>query len=144
MARRVNLLPSSDEALVVRTDFSDDSRWEEICSLISTPVEDWGEQYYARVRFLNDLSFCNAKKEQFIGSLSANYDHSFVFMVDSVTISRLDSPILVIDLYTEVGREFRALPRTIQAIENNLSIANMDFREFADSIDSDGIFRDFY
>ena len=62
---------------------------------------------------------------------------------NSVTISRLDSPILVIDLYTEVGREFRALPRTIQAIENNLSIANMDFREFADSTDSDGIFRDF-
>jgi len=78
-----------------------------------------------------------------IDPLSANYDHSFVFVVDFVTIPRLDGPILVIDLYAEIGREFRALPRTIQAIENNLSIANMDFREFADNIDSDGIFRDF-
>ena len=78
----MNLLPSSDGALVIRTDFSNDSRWEEICSLISAPVEDWGEQYYARVQFLNSFSFCNIKKEQFIGSLSANYDHSFVFVVE--------------------------------------------------------------
>ena len=27
--------------------------------------------------------------------------------------------------------------------ENNLSIANMDFREFAESVDPDGVFRGF-
>jgi hypothetical protein len=35
------------------------------------------------------------------------------------------------------------LPSQIQAIENNLSIANMDFEDFADSVDADGVFRGF-
>jgi hypothetical protein len=29
------------------------------------------------------------------------------------------------------------------AVENNLSIANMDYDEFAAAVDEDGIFRDF-
>ncbi|GAB3345306.1 DUF6924 domain-containing protein [Micromonospora halotolerans] len=38
---------------------------------------------------------------------------------------------------------FRALPRQVQAIENNLSIANMDFFEFARAAGPDGVFRGF-
>ena len=34
-------------------------------------------------------------------------------------------------LGSEIGDEFRALPSEVQGIENNLSIANMDFAEFA-------------
>jgi hypothetical protein len=51
--------------------------------------------------------------------------------------------LLVIDLAREPGREFRAVPSAIQSIENNLSIANMDFAEFAGAVDEDGVFRDF-
>jgi hypothetical protein len=54
-----------------------------------------------------------------------------------------DFPILVIDLNDQRGRIFRAIPSTIQGIENNLSIANMSFFEFAGTVDSDGIFRGF-
>jgi len=42
-----------------------------------------------------------------------------------------------------VGRSFRAIPSAIQSIENNLSIANMGFSEFARATDLDGIFRRF-
>ena len=52
-------------------------------------------------------------------------------------------PILVVDLRRERGRGFRAIPSTIQSIENNLSIANMDFFEFANAVDEDGVFRGF-
>jgi hypothetical protein len=38
---------------------------------------------------------------------------------------------------------FRALPSQIQSIQNNLSIGNMDFEEFANNIDPDGVFRGF-
>lgn len=34
-------------------------------------------------------------------------------------------------------------PLSLWGIENNLSIANMDFDEFADAVDEDGVFRDF-
>jgi hypothetical protein len=49
----------------------------------------------------------------------------------------------VVDLYAEPGRTFRVVPRETWAVENNLSIANMDFAEFADRADPDGIFRGF-
>jgi hypothetical protein len=50
---------------------------------------------------------------------------------------------LVVDLFEEPGRTFRAVPSAIQSIENNLSIANMDFWEFADNVDAAGVFRGF-
>jgi len=46
-------------------------------------------------------------------------------------------------LYEEYGREFCAIPSQIQGIETNLTIANMDFEEFADSVGADGVFRGF-
>jgi hypothetical protein len=56
---------------------------------------------------------------------------------------QLEHPILVVDLYTEPGRSFRVVPAEVWGIENNLSTANMDFAEFADEADADGVFRGF-
>ena len=139
----MKLLPNSDRPTIIRTDFSDDKKWQRIRSLISAPVKDWYDLFYARVAFVNDLSFDSATKTQLINSLPEVYGYSFLCVADSLTMSHPENPISIVDLYTEVGREFRALPRTIQAIENNLSIANMDFHEFADSLNRDGIFRGF-
>jgi hypothetical protein len=49
----------------------------------------------------------------------------------------------VVDLLDEPGRTFRAIPPAIQAIDNNLAIANTYFSEFAEKFDLDGVFRDF-
>ena len=49
----------------------------------------------------------------------------------------------MVDLYGSRGRSFRATPSQIQAIQNNLSIANMGFEEFAEAVGEGGIFRGF-
>lgn len=54
-----------------------------------------------------------------------------------------EQPVLVVDLSNDPGRNFRVIPAEIWGVENNLSIANMDFEEFADSADPDGTFRGF-
>jgi hypothetical protein len=41
------------------------------------------------------------------------------------------------------GREFRCEVGEVASIEANLSIANMDFEEFADGVEDDGVFRGF-
>jgi hypothetical protein len=46
-------------------------------------------------------------------------------------------------LYERSRHEFRAVSSPVQGIENNLSIANMDFEEFAEAVDEDGVFRGF-
>jgi len=51
--------------------------------------------------------------------------------------------VLVVDLFEERGRSFRALLSQVQSVENNLSLANMDFSEFAESVERDGVFRGF-
>jgi hypothetical protein len=39
------------------------------------------------------------------------------------------------------GRTFRATPPAVREIENNLSLANMDWETFAGSTDDDGVVR---
>ena len=132
-------LPSTDEALVLRTDFSDDIAWQLICESIRDP----GGEFKAYVNFLNDRQYEGITPEQLLDIIPENYEHSFIFIVDQVAISNPENPILVIDLYDEPGQAFRVIPSETWGIENNLSIANMDFSDFANAVEQDGVFRGF-
>lgn len=137
----MNEIPQTKYALVLRTDFSDPIAWDEICATIREPVG--GFHFLAYVDFLDRERYANITKDQLLRLIPQNYNHSFIIVVDKVTISHPEHPLLIIDLYEKPGHEFRTIPSQIQGIENNLSIANMDFDEFADSVDEDGIFRGF-
>jgi hypothetical protein len=50
-----------------------------------------------------------------------------------------EHPLLVVDLLKERGR--RAVASQVPSIDNNLSISNMDFEEFAELVDDAGVFR---
>jgi hypothetical protein len=52
-------------------------------------------------------------------------------------------PLVAVDMHDEPGRWFRVVPGRISSVENNLSLANMHFGEFADHVDPDGVFRGF-
>jgi hypothetical protein len=55
----------------------------------------------------------------------------------------LDQTLLFVDfreLSGQVGRTFRSIPSEVESIVANLSLANMDFAEFADNANPDGIF----
>ncbi|HRR09287.1 MAG TPA: hypothetical protein PLO56_11405 [Rhodothermales bacterium] len=66
-----------------------------------------------------------------------------IFVTDDITISNQEHPIMCLDLSEQVGKYFRVIPAEIWGVENNLSIANMDFYEFAKSVGPGGIFRGF-
>jgi hypothetical protein len=132
-------LPKTKNPLVLRTDFSDQAAWEAICATIREPAGD----FRAYVEFLDDVGYGGITKAQLLGLVPENYGHSFVIVADRTAISLPDHPLLIVDLYEGSGREFRAIPSQIQGIENNLSIANMGFEEFAESADESGVFRGF-
>jgi hypothetical protein len=136
-------LPKTANPLVIRTDFENRQAWEAICGLIRAPVHEGSYRFYANVDFLEGAEFRNLSKEDLLARVPREYDHSFLLVVDRTAIVRPDFPILVVDLYTDRGRSFRAIPSQIQGIENNLAIANMDFADFADAVDKDGVFRGF-
>jgi hypothetical protein len=135
-------LPDTKNPLVLRIDFSDQDAWEKICTAVREPVDD----FQAYVEFLVDISYQDITKEQLLELVPSEYEHSFIILVDRETVSSPEFPLLIIDLgrdFGDFGREFRAIPSQIQGIENNLSIGNMSFYEFADNVDDDGVFRGF-
>jgi hypothetical protein len=132
-------IPETDNALVLRTDFSDDAAWESLCAAIEEPVGG----FRAYVDFVSDLAYDDITTEQVLALIPEDSDHSFVFIVDRTAVLHPEHPILVVDLYAERGRTFRVIPSEMWGVENNLSIANMGFAEFADNVDPDDVFRGF-
>ena len=130
-------LPDAENALVVRTDFSDQEAWEAVQREITEPVDG----FRAYVHFVDDRELSGLSIPEIVKA--AGHDRSYVMVVDRTAIESSEHPVLVIDLYDEPGRTFRALPSCVQSIENNLSISNMDFEEFARAVGKDGIFRGF-
>jgi hypothetical protein len=136
-------LPDTQGTPVIRTDFGDDAAWEMICGLFRQPTIDSGHEFFAYVSFVENPQFGGFSAQELLTITPRDYRHSFVFVADREAMQRPEFPILVVDLLAEPGRTFRAILSETHGIENNLSIANMDFCEFADNVDADGVFRGF-
>jgi hypothetical protein len=143
---------------VIRTDFSDADTWERIRELVSAPQKDGDNEFFAYVEFVDDDKYQDQDPKDLVLSLPDTYTHMFCFIVDQECTKNQEHPILVVGFYPSDNESFdrlprdtplsdistfRALPSQIQGIENNLSVANMDYDEFADSVDDDGVFRGF-
>jgi hypothetical protein len=135
----VKLIPETTNAAVLRTDFSDDAAWAAICDQIRAPSGD----FMATVDCVSDPAFDGLTPSEVLELLLPGSRHTFLFLVDRRTVDDPEHPVVVVDLYAEPGRSFRVIPSEIWGVENNLSLANMDFDEFADAVDADGIFRGF-
>jgi hypothetical protein len=135
----MKMVPETRESLVLRTDFTDDVAWESICAAIRKPVGD----FRAYVDFVSDPEFEGVTADRLV-SLVPKYPYrSFAFIVDKVALTHSEHPALAVDLRVEPGRAFRVIPAEMWSVENNLSLANMGFAEFADAVGSDGVFRGF-
>ena len=116
-AKNLSILPNTADPLVLRTDFSNEKEWDTI---------------------FQDFSFENLFLET-----KTQYNHAFIFFIDKKTISDPEHPILCVGMKHNKGLKFRVIPSEMWGVENNLSIANMDFEDFSNSVDKDGVFRGF-
>jgi hypothetical protein len=132
-------IPVTETALIIRTDFSDQAAWESLTAVVQEPADP----FIFGMEFLDDRENGGASVEQLMAALPEDYPHSFMVVADNLAVTRADHPLLVVDLFEERGREFRALAMHVSSIENNLSIANMGFEEFANAVDESGVFRGF-
>ena len=128
-----------ENSLAIRTDFSDDSAWQSICDAIKDP----DNEFEANLDYISDKAFDGLTVKQLPSVFEEDSEVTFVFIIDRTAVTHPEHPILVVDLLEEPGRTFRVIPKAVWAVENNLSIGNMGFEEFADAVDEDGIFRGF-
>jgi len=131
----------TENTLALRTDFSDEASWQTLCGAIQNPKNS-SDDFIAYVDFVNDKAFEGLTAEQLPSFLSDD-SQSFAFIIDKITLSNSEHPVLVVDLQDEPGQTFRVIASELWAVENNLSIANMGFEEFASRVDNDGVFRGF-
>lgn len=150
-------LPDSDHTILLRTDFSNDDLWDRVCAAIKQPLTDdqnglaeslaitaaMGQpigDVRADVEPVDSREYEGLTTDQLL-TLTQGSNQGVVLVIDREAISNPEHPVLVVDVAEEPGRTFRAVPSQIQGIENNLSIANMDWEDFADHVDDDGVFR---
>jgi Domain of unknown function (DUF6924) len=129
-------IPTSENALLIRTDFADESAWKKLTAAVSEP----GDLFIFNMEIVDDRANSGATVEQLMKALPKDYPHSFIMIADGTAISQPDYPVLVVDLL-ERGRQFRSTATQAASIDNNLSIANMSFDEFVSLVDEAGVFR---
>lgn len=153
------------ETVLVRADWTDETAWASIVKAVNTPVDVGGRG--DRDEFatpdhvvLEDAGFEGAAADTLAAAIAAlGHEGGYVLLADHVAMSEAaageEITLLYIDLgvrdaeHAELfdsdnGRSFRCAVREVAAIEMNLSIANMDFSEFANYADDrGGVFRGF-
>ncbi|WP_410876119.1 DUF6924 domain-containing protein [Nocardia sp. A7] len=130
-----------EDTPVIRTDYSNPARWDEMCRVATTPNE---EDCAAYVEFLEDRAYRDLTLDQVLDLVPDSFGHRMLIVADATTMSLTEFPLLCVDLETETyGRALRVIAAELHSIENNISIVNMDFIEFIDAAHSDGIFRGF-
>ncbi len=129
-------LPVTEQAAIIRTDFSEPKRWNELQGIASSPADP----FVFTIDIVDDASFEGKGLHDLLALVPEDYPHSFVFVADRAALKEEGFPCLVVDLLEQRGRSFRALARELASIENNLSIANMGFEEFAESVNENGVF----
>ncbi|OZF39148.1 hypothetical protein CH294_06560 [Rhodococcus sp. 14-2483-1-1] len=135
------------ESLLIRTDFSDDSAWREIALAAMAPVDQGNDmEFEAVLTCIDNRDHDGWSVTQLLQALGDSPPY-YVFVVDTETVHNPEHPIAVVDTGVDDperhGKTFRTVPSEMWSIENNLSIANMDFDDFAGSADEDGVFRGF-
>ena len=134
------MLPSHDPAMVLRTDFSDEPGWAAVRDALVAPSEDG---FKAIVQLVEDRGLADLTVGELLALVPPDSDHTFLLVVDRITLTTPGSPLLVVDVVGAPGASFRTVPGEVHAIEANLSIANLDFEDFAGAVGDDGVFRGF-
>jgi uncharacterized protein DUF6924 len=129
-------LPQSGKPLIVRTDFSDANAWQRLREAIQSRTE---EGFAADVEIVDRSEYDGLTSEQLL-SLLPETSVPVLFVADGAALSGEGKPVLAIGVTEERGRMFRVIASELWVVENNLSLANMEFAEFLQAA-QDGVFR---
>ncbi len=138
-------------ALLVRTDFTDQPAWDRLIEGVRTPSP---EDFLATVEVVDDAGHRDLTPSGLRALFPERVDGPHLFFVaDHRAVTAPGHPLLVVALpYRTPGFEFlndvprpafRVAVAALWSVENNLSLANLDWSDFTRYRDDDGVFRGF-
>jgi hypothetical protein len=148
------------DKVVVRTHFGDDEAWQ---AVLAAAAESWGDEedqedegFESTTYPVDDPTLAGVAVDQVRDTLASIDEYlSVVFIADEETMRHPRHPLLAVNLDDEpnhldeegsaFGRQFRIVPRQASGVHVNLTLANMDFTDWAETAKSrpDGVFDDF-
>jgi hypothetical protein len=131
---------TDDATPVIRTDFTDEVTWKKIQRDVTAT---YSMGFSANVRFIDEEQYSGLTGQEVLQRVSGLTEYGCVFVADAIAMSSVEHHLLVLDPSNPEWMTFRVVLSEAWGVENNLSLANMDYSEFADSVDSDGVFRGF-
>ncbi|MEV4765327.1 hypothetical protein AB0J89_22185 [Micromonospora chokoriensis] len=132
--------PEDLTSLVLRTDFTNDAVWASVKAALRT----W--KGADSTTFASDPTYAGVSPQELLDTHNAaSHDDklTYLFLADATTMADAERALLALDLADQPGRTFRVPPRWYADVSTNLTIANMDFSEFADAVDESGTYRGF-
>ncbi|GKQ33717.1 DUF6924 domain-containing protein [Streptomyces sp. A012304] len=128
--------PRDLTSLVLRTDFADDAAWE----ALRAAFDEDHATFVSDPRFA-DVGIAALMHEDNAAAEDEKLVH--LFLADAAALADPRHHLLAVDLYDEPGRTFRVPPDRFPDVSANLCLANLDFEDYADSVDETGTFRGF-
>ncbi|NKY60823.1 DUF6924 domain-containing protein [Nocardia flavorosea] len=125
------------ESLLVRTDFTDDAAWAETLAAV---VAAYDEDTMTELTPVDDVALDGLSPAE-LADLAG--DRTYVFLAGTTTMTDPEHPLLAVDTGTDGEPVFRIAPVAVAEVEVNFLLADMDFEDYADSVDDDGVFRGF-
>ena len=124
---------------LIRTDFTDQAGWEDLCRAIEIDQDQPDEDPRIEFAVVDDPVFDGLTPD---GLLELEpYPTGQYFLADQRTISHPEHPVAAVDV--ESARSFRLIPGCVQEFAVNMLLSNLDFENYADGVGPDGIFRGF-
>ncbi|HEX4637676.1 MAG TPA: hypothetical protein VH189_15950 [Rhizomicrobium sp.] len=128
----------SEHTPLIRTDFTNPSAWRDVLDAVD---RDWEDGFRALVSAIDDPKYDGWTIEQLVASPCAR-GHSILLIADTTTMTHPERLVLCADVLSS-GKPFRIILPELWSVENNLSLANMDYGDFAEATDAEGVFRGF-
>lgn len=145
--------------LVIRTDFSDQTAWEEVQERLRAGLEELGNSYSGSVQngdlgllVVDEASYESLTADQAAGLVEETNDdmHAAVFLADDVTMSSEDKLLLAVGSKEEAldnwGQEgswkwkFRIRPEMVAIVHLALSGDGPSFSEHFESVDDNSVY----
>lgn len=151
---------------LLRTDFSDDASWGLVAQKVTADAdfgpsggpddEDDDGMYAPNIQVVSNREFEGVTGETLAAAINGK-TYGYALLADERAMREAvaggELTVVFVDLSVRpedaeefgdvLGREFRCEVSEVASIEANLAIANMDFAEFADNVEVDGVFRGF-
>ncbi|MFD6530985.1 DUF6924 domain-containing protein [Streptomyces sp. NPDC060184] len=157
-------LPQSDATLLIRTDFTDEAAWQDLRTAVTTPADE-DDDFLAMLHIVDDPAYRDVTAEQIVSLAPAEDD--LLILADRTAMTGAEMPLLAVYMGVEDEEEdedgqgegdataegdggaapgfdeLRVIASELWSVENNISLANMDWEEFVDAAEEDGVFRGF-